>query len=186
MAGTVVKRRFTADEYERMGRAGILSERDRVELVDGEIVTMTPIGPRHAGCVGKATKVFVDAVGDRAIVHPQNPVRLGAYDEPQPDLVLLRPRADSYTTAHPGPGDVLLIVEIADSSLDYDRAVKGHLYAAAGIPEYWLVDLAALTVWRYATPERGAFQDVEPYRRGQSLAPARLPDCVIPVNALLP
>jgi Uma2 family endonuclease len=186
MSGTIVKRRFTADEYERMGQAGILSEGDRVELIGGEVVAMTPIGPRHAGCVGKANKALVTAAGDSAIVHPQNPVRLGEYDEPQPDLVLLRPRADSYTTAHPGSGDVLLIVEIADSSLEYDGSVKATIYAAAGIPEYWIVDLNTDLVRRYLSPESGVYQRIESCRRGQSIAPQLLPACVIEVDALLP
>jgi Uma2 family endonuclease len=186
MSGKIVKRRFTADEYERMGEAGILSEDDRVELIDGEVVAMTPIGPRHAGCVGKATKALVMAAGDSAILHPQNPVRLGAYDEPHPDLVLLRPRADSYTTAHPGPGDTLLIAEIADSSLEYDRGVKAAVYAAAGIPEYWIVDLNMDLVWRHMSPQSGVYQRVETCRRGQSIAPQLLPGCLIAVDALLP
>jgi Uma2 family endonuclease len=186
MSGTIAKRRFTADEYERMGQAGILSEDDRVELIDGEVVAMTPIGPRHAGCVGKANKALVIAAGDSAMVHPQNPVRLGAYDEPQPDLVLLRPRSDCYTTSHPGPEDTLLILEIADSSIEYDRSVKAALYAGAGLPEYWIADLEQEVVWRYTSPLNGAYQRVELYRRGQSIAPQLLPACAIAVDALLP
>jgi Uma2 family endonuclease len=185
MGSTIIKRRFTADEYHRMGEAGILSEDDRVELIDGEVVAMTPIGPRHAGCVIKAIEAFFAAAGSNALVAPQNPVALGVYDEPQPDVVLLRRRADYYTTAHPGPDDTLLIVEIADSSIDYDRNLKAGVYAAAGIPEYWVVDLNADVVWRYTSPERHAFRHVESYRRGHSLTPQLLPSCVIAVDLLL-
>jgi Uma2 family endonuclease len=164
---------------------GILAPEDRVELMDGEIVVMTPIGPRHGACVARATRELVRAAGDAAIVLPQGSVRLDLYYEPQPDLALLRPRGDFYASRHAGPPDILLIVEIADSSLDYDRDVKARVYAAAGIPEYWLADLRANVVWRYRSPDRDQYRDVEPFRRGQSIAVERLPACIIPVDALL-
>ena len=184
MANTVTRRRFTADEYQRMVQVGILPKRG-VELIDGEILVMTPLGNRHVACVGHATRALVRAAGDDAIVQPQGPVRLDLSYEPEPDLVLLRPRADFYASRHRGPGDVLLIIEVADSSLDYDRDVKGPAYATAGIPEYWLADLNANVVWRYLSPERGAYRNVEPYRRGQTIAPHLLPSCVVAVDVLL-
>ncbi|HET9361744.1 MAG TPA: Uma2 family endonuclease, partial [Vicinamibacterales bacterium] len=138
MVSTVTRRRFTADEYQRMGQVGILSEGDRVELIDGEIVVMTAMGPRHNASVSAATRALVRAAHDDAIVLPQGSVRLDLYYEPEPDLVLLRPRADFYASRHAGPADILLIIEIADSSLEYDRDVKAPVYAAAGIQEYWL------------------------------------------------
>lgn len=113
----VDKKRFTADEYARMGEAGILTEDDRVELIDGEIVVMSPIGPRHGACVASANRALVRAAGDAAIVLPQSDVRLALYYQPQPDLTLLRPRDDFYASRHAGPSDVLLVVEIAESSL---------------------------------------------------------------------
>jgi Uma2 family endonuclease len=185
MASAVIKKRFTADEYHRMAEVGILSERDRVELIDGEIIVMAPIGSRHAACVNKANQTLVRAVGDHAIVQPQGPVRLDQYYEPEPDLVLLRPRADFYSSRHGGPEDVLLIIEIADSSLEYDRDVKAPIYAAARIPEYWLADLHANVVWRYLAPQRGRYQSLEPYRGGQSITPLLVPSCEIAVDALL-
>jgi Uma2 family endonuclease len=185
MAGTVIKRRFTVDEYYRMAEVGILSRRDRVELIDGEIVVMSPIGSRHAACVSSANRALINAAGDDAIVQPQGPVRLDLYYEPEPDLALLRARGDFYASRHPGPGDVLLIIEVADSSLEYDRDVKGPAYAAAGIPEYWLADLNANVVWRHSLPERGAYQSVEQFRRGQSITPRLLPTCAVPVDAFL-
>ena len=169
------KRRFTADDYQRMGQVGILSDDDRVELIDGEVVAMTPIGPRHNACVASATRALVRAAGDAAIVLPQGSVRLDLYNEPEPDLVLLRPRADVYASRHAGPEDILLIIEIAASSIECDRDVKARVYADASIPEYWLADLNANLVSRYSTPERGAFQDVERYRRGDSIAPPVAP-----------
>ena len=135
MAGAVIKKRFTADEYQRMGQVGILSDRDRVELIDGEVVAMTPIGPRHNACVNHATRALVRAAGDDAIVQSQGSVRLDPYHEPEPDLVLLRPRTDFYASRLPGPDDIFLIIEIADSSIEYDRDVKARVYAAAGITE---------------------------------------------------
>jgi Uma2 family endonuclease len=185
MPATIIKKRFTADEYQRMGQVGILSEDDRVELIDGEIIAMTPIGTRHNACVSSGTRAFVRGAGDDAIVLPQGSVRLDRYSEPEPDLVLLRPRADFYASRHAGPEDILLIVEIADSSIDYDRDVKARIYAEKGIPEYWLVDLTTNALTRYSSPERGAFHSVEQFRRGQSIAPRLLPACSIAVDVLL-
>jgi Uma2 family endonuclease len=185
MAGIVTRKRFTADEYQRMGQVGILLEGDRVELIDGEVVAMTPIGTRHNASVARANRALVRAAGDEAIVLPQGSVRLDLYSEPQPDLVLMRLRSDFYASRHAGPGDILLIVEIADSSFQYDRDVKGPLYATAGIPEYWLADLNTNLLWRYSVPERRAYRNVEQYNRGQSIAPLLLPACVIDVDVLL-
>jgi Uma2 family endonuclease len=185
MAGIVTRKRFTADEYQRMGQVGILLEGDRVELIDGEIVTMTPIGPRHDACVARANRALVRAAGDDAIVLPQGSVRLDLHSEPQPDFAVLRPRSDFYASRHAGPGDILLLIEIAESSIRYDRQVKAALYARAGIPEYWLADLNTNVVWRYSWPEGGAYKGVDQHRRGQSLAPTLLPTCLIAVDELL-
>lgn len=185
MSDTVVTRRFTVDEYHRMAEAGILRHRERVELMDGEIVVMSPIGPRHGACVGSGNRALVRAAGDDAIVFPQSSVRLDLFYEPEPDLALLRPRDDFYASRHAGPGDIFLIVEIADSSLAYDRDVKAVAYAAAGIPEYWLADLTVNVLWRYLSPERGTYQRLEESRRGQLIAPLQLPTCVVPVDAFL-
>jgi Uma2 family endonuclease len=181
----VTKKRFTADEYHRMAQVGILSRRDRVELIDGEIVVMSPIGSRHAACVSCATRALIRAVDDNAIVQAQSSVRLDLYYEPEPDLVLLRPRADFYATRHRTPGDVLLVVEIADSSLGYDRDTKAPIYAMSGIGEYWLADLAANVVWRYTSAEKSTYRRVEQHRRGESIAPLALPTCVVPVDVFL-
>jgi len=185
MPSGIDKRRFTVDEYYAMARAGILSERDRVELIEGEVVTMTPIGLVHAAAVARATHGLMRSTGERAIVWVQNPIRLDAFNEPQPDLVLLRPREDFYRSAHPGPADVLLVIEMADSSLRYDRDVKASLYARHAIVEYWLVDLAASTVTRYSSPEGGPYLSVAVHTRGDTLAPIALPDCTVIVEDLL-
>ena len=185
MATMVTKKRFTADEYHHMAQVGILAPRDRVELIDGEIVVMTPIGSRHSACVSSATRALINAVGDLAIIQPQGSVRLDLFYEPEPDLALLRPQADFYATQHRTPGDVLLVIEIADSSVAYDRDIKAPLYAMSGIAEYWIADLNANVVWRYSAPERGAYRRVEEHHRGESIAPLQLPTCVVPVDAFL-
>ncbi len=150
----VARRKLDVTEYHRMGAAGILTEEDRVELIEGEIVAMVPIGSDHSSAVARLTRLFVRAAGDRAVVWPQNPVRLSAHSEPQPDVVLLRPREDDYEGRPPSPEDVLLLIEVADSSLRFDRLVKLPLYARHRIPEVWLVDVTTDTmlVSREPTP----------------------------------
>jgi Uma2 family endonuclease len=176
MAIEVRKKRFTVDEYEQMGRAGIFGEDDRVELIDGGIVEMTPIGSQHAGCVTRITNLFARRVGDRAIVSVQNPIRLGVHDEPQPDVVLLRPRDDFYSRFHPGPHDVLLVIEVSDASTVYDRDTKVPLYARAGIPDAWRVDIQADLVEVYRDPSPEGYSQMQSVRRGGRLAPGLLPD----------
>lgn len=146
------ERRFTVDEYYRMGEAGIFGEDDRVELLDGQIYVMSPIGSEHASCVDRLTRLFVRRAGDDVIVRIQNPIRLNEASEPEPDLALLHPRDDAYASEHPGPEDTMLVVEVADTSLSFDRDVKLPLYAAAGLPEVWLVDLEADTIHVYRDP----------------------------------
>jgi Uma2 family endonuclease len=149
------RRLFTVDEFRQMAEIGIFGEDDRVELLAGEIVEMTPIGQRHAGCVNDLNRVFSDALGSRVIVSVQNPIRLGEHSEPQPDLALLRFRADFYRDAHPGPADVLLVVEVAETSAATERADKVPLYGRAGVREAWVIDLGSslVDVYRQPSPE---------------------------------
>ena len=139
----VTRRRFTADEYGQMLRSGILGEDDRVELVDGEIVELRPIGSAHAAQVKRLATLLHRVAADYAIVSVQDPIHLDERSEPQPDLALLRFRDDFYAARHPTPADVLLIVEVSDSSVAYNREVKLPLYAQSGISEVWLIDQAA-------------------------------------------
>ena len=125
-----------------MGEAGILGAADRVELIDGEIIDMSPIGALHAAIVARLASYFSQRLGGAAVVWCQNPVRLDDISEPEPDIVILRPRADFYMTAHPGPTDVLLVIEVSDTSLAYDLGTKVPLYARHGIPETWVIDAA--------------------------------------------
>lgn len=179
MAVAVTRRRFTADEYQEMGRAGILREADRVELIDGEVLAMSPIGAPHNGAVNRLNRLFSARAGDAAIVQVQGAVRLDPYSEPQPDLVLLRPRDDFYGTALAGPDDILLAVEVAQSSLAYDREVKADLYARRGIAEYWLVDLTSGVLTRYSEPANGRYRTVEAVPPDVPFAPRLLPSSVV-------
>ncbi|MGH8729931.1 MAG: Uma2 family endonuclease [Burkholderiales bacterium] len=141
MSAEPARRHFNVTEYYRMGEAGVFSEDDRVELIQGEIVEMSPIGIRQAACVDRLARLLQQQVGQHCIVRVQNPVRLNELSEPQPDIVLLKQRDDFYASRHPLPEDVLLIIEVAESSAGYDRKTKAPLYAAAKIPELWIVDL---------------------------------------------
>jgi Uma2 family endonuclease len=156
--------RFTVPEYDRMIDAGILKEDARVELIRGEIVAKMPIGDAHIATVNRLNRLFVRAVGDSAIVSIQNPVRL-ADSEPEPDVTLLRPRDDFYASGKPGAADVLLLIEVAESSLEHDRQDKAPLYAENGIVEYWIVNLVdrCLEVHRGPQPN-GTYADVRTLR----------------------
>jgi Uma2 family endonuclease len=187
LMGTDIQRRlFTVREYYRLAETGILNEDDHVELIDGEIVKMTPIGSAHAGCVNRLNALLQKCFGGRGIVSVQNPIRLDAYTEPQPDLSVLSPRDDSYAAGHPGPEDVLLVVEVADSSLQYDRDVKTMVYAAAGIPEMWLVDLKGEHVDVFTSPQRTHYATRWRSHRGQRVLSTVLLTDPIDVDAILP
>ena len=155
------RHRLTVAEYYRMGEVGILPQDARVELVEGEVIDMPPIGSPHAGTVDYVADVFRLAYSGRAIVRAQNPVFLDLHSEPQPDIALLRSRPDFYRSAHPTPADVLLIVEVADISLAYNTQIKLPLYARHGIPEVWLVDLPNRRFLVHCTPTQMRFQDVQ-------------------------
>jgi Uma2 family endonuclease len=177
--------RYSVDDYEQMIERGILTENDRVELIRGEIVDKMSIGDRHAACVNRLNRLLGKKAGDTAIVAIQNPVRL-ADSEPEPDVALLRPRGDFYATGKPEPADVLLAIEVADSSLDYDRDVKRPMYGEAGIAEYWIVNLIdeCLEVHRQPQPD-GTYRDVQTLRRGQQVDVALLPAITMHVDELL-
>ena len=177
--------RFTAEQYHEMGEAGIFYTDDRVELIDGEIIKMNPIGDPHAGTVNRLNVELVERIGRTAIVAPQNPVRLAEHQEPEPDLAILRFRADFYATLGPQPDDILLLIEVADSTVEFDRRVKGPLYARNGIPEYWLVDLTREHVVVFREPDPEGYQSMRAHRRGESLTLAMLPDVTIAVDDIL-
>jgi Uma2 family endonuclease len=161
MALQVARRQFTVTEYDRMIAAGILQEHDRVELIDGEILEMSPIGSRHAACVNCLNTLFTRQAGDAAIISVQNPIRLNDYTEPEPDIAVLKPSDDFYVTAHPTVEDILLVIEVAETSLEYDREIKIPRYAQAGIPEVWLLDLQHQLVMVYTQPKNDAYQVIK-------------------------
>lgn len=166
MSVQIAKHCFTVAEYERMSEVGIFTEDDRVELISGEIVEMSPIGKRHVACVNRLTKLLVQAVGSSAIISVQNPIRLDDYSEPQPDVAVLKPRDDFYEQALPTPRDVLLIIEVCDATLEYDRQIKLPLYARAGIPEVWLVNHTDEQIETYARPVGAEHQLTGRIQRG--------------------
>ena len=159
-----------------MGEAGIFGPEERVELIEGEIIEMSPISPRHAGCVINATRLFITRLGDRAVVSPQNPVVIQPRSEPQPDLLLLRPRAVSYSREHPTPEDVLLAVEVADTTVRFDRLVKARLYARVGIAEFWLSLTTDGLVEVYRGPGPDGYASVTQHGAGQTLSPLAFPE----------
>jgi Uma2 family endonuclease len=176
---------FTVDEVYQMLAAGILTEDDRVELIEGELIKMSPIGERHAACVKKANALFNRLVGQQALVSVQDPILLNNYSEPQPDLALLKPRQDYYAQAKPTPADVLLIVEVADSSIDYDRRIKMSLYARAAVPAVWLIDLNADAIEVYTQPAGGAYRALQTARRGDRLTLETLPGLTVMADDIL-
>ena len=179
------RRRFTTAEYHRMAEAGVLTEDDRVELLDGEIVAMSPIGSRHSGTVNRLNMLFAQRLGSRAIVSVQNPIVLDDYSEPQPDLAILAARADYYVGAHPRPADVLLAIEVMETSGSYDRALKLPLYARRRLREVWLVDLAGGAVDVHRRPSPSGYRERQRLALGDRIAPLAFPRMKLQVGELL-
>jgi Uma2 family endonuclease len=186
MAAQPVRHRFTVDEYYRMAEAGILSWNDRVELIEGEIVDMSPIGVRHAQCVDRLTMLLSSISLGKAVVRVQSPIRLDERSEPQPDLTLLRLRDYSHDDRHPGPDDVLLLIEVSDTTLTMDQKAKLPLYARVAIPEVWIVNLQQDRVEVYAQPEGDSYKMVLLAVRGQSIPVPTFTAAHMQVEAILP
>jgi Uma2 family endonuclease len=182
MAVSVPRRLFTVDEYYEMARVGILKPDERVELLDGEIVPMSAIRSPHAWCVHRLNRQF-SAFPDRCLVHVQNPIRLNDRSEPEPDIALLQ--LDTPEDRHPGPDDVYLVIEVADSSIRVDRGRKRRMYANAGIPEFWIVDLDADRIEVYREPMRSRYRSVALFGRGDTVHPQFAPDIAIDVSRVL-
>ena len=185
MAVQLARRPFTAAEYHRLIEAGILTEDDRVELLDGEIIQMAPIGPRHAACVNRLTDLLSNKVRKIAMVSVQNPIQLSEYSEPQPDIALVKRRPDFYAQAHPAPADVLVAIEVADTTVEGDRQVKIPAYARAGIAEAWLVDLASDRIEIHTQPAGGIYQEVRFFLRGQRVASRSIPQLKLKADDIL-
>jgi Uma2 family endonuclease len=183
MVTHATRRRFTVAEYEEMASAGILHEDDRVELIMGEVVEMSPIGGRHIACVNRLNRLLNRHLDERFIVSVQNPLRLSPNSEPQPDLAILNNH--DYGGEPPTAADALLVIEVADSSRDYDRGTKLPIYAAAGIAESWLIDLVAGGIERHTEPGANGYRLIARAGRGESLASVVVPALTLSVDAVL-
>lgn len=183
-APLLTRHRLTVADYYRMGEVGIFAPNARIELIEGEVIDMAPIGTRHAAAVTRLNRAATATVGTRAIVSVQNPLRLSDLSEPEPDLMLLKPRADFYAEAHPTAGDVLLLIEVADSSARYDREIKLPLYARHGVGEVWIVDLEARLLRFHRAPADGAYTEVSTTGRPGPTPVAALPGAAIDLSAI--
>ncbi len=170
--------KLSFEDYQRMAEAGILTEDSRVELIEGVIVEMPPIGSYHAGIVDQILRLFASQLTS-AVLRIQSPIRLGNYTEPEPDIVLLKPRNDFYKKSLPQPEDILLIIEVADSSIDYDRKIKIPLYAEHGIPEVWLIDLTLQQIEVYLEPSKDGFRKLLRPAPETALSPALVPEITL-------
>jgi Uma2 family endonuclease len=179
------RHRWTVADYHKMGKVGLLSQDARVELIDGEIVEMAPIGSQHAGQVNHLVGLLWNRLYGKAVITGQNPVLLGDYGEPQPDIAVLRWRDDYYKSAHPKPEDILLLIEVADTTARYDREVKVPLYARHNILEVWLLDLPQQHLEVYRDPADGKYTQVSCHRTGL-LSPRQFPEAVVELADLFP
>ncbi len=177
--------RLNISQYHQMNEAGILSENDKVELINGEIIEMSPIGRRHAACVDRINRLFSNILGIKVIVRVQNPIILNNLSEPKPDIALLQPRADFYESGHPQPKDIFLLIEVADSSLEYDRDVKIPLYASSGITEVWLVDIYEQMIIVYRYPSENGYSEIQKLSRGEKMSIQAFPEVNLVVEDIL-
>ena len=179
-------RKFTVEEYHRMAEAGILYPDERVELIDGEVIAMAPIGPLHAETVEHWSNAIKERIPRQYIVRSQNPITLGENLQPIPDLAIVRRRTGGYYGSHPEPDEIIVVIEVSDSSLAHDRDVKVPLYAQANIPETWLMNLVEDCIERFTHPGPNGYANHTIYRRGDRISPSTLPDVEFAVDDLLP
>jgi Uma2 family endonuclease len=180
-----MRHRFTVEEYEQMAEAGVVASDVRLELLDGEVVEMSPIGSLHAACVKRLHLLLTEAIGRRAVIGVQDPTVVGSHSEAQPDISVLRWKDDFYAAAHPRSDDVLLLVEVADTSVASDRRAKVPIYAVGGIAECWLVDLNAEVVEVYRRPVGGIYKERRDAARGETVCPTAFPDVTLAVDDIL-
>jgi Uma2 family endonuclease len=180
-----VQHRFSVEDYHRMAKAGVLKPDARVELLDGRIIDMSPIGPFHGGVVNRINRWFSIHARGRWLVSAQNPLRLDDYSEPEPDLMLLKPASDDYTSRHPRPEDVFLLIEVSDTTLDYDRKEKLPAYGRAGIPVVWILNLNDRIIEVYREPHFTGYGSLRTLRAGDTAVPLAFADAAVDVSELL-
>lgn len=185
METEVARKKFTVDEYHRMGEAGIFHPEARLELIEGEILEMSPVGTRHIAAVNRATALFAARLAGRAMVSVQNPVTLDRYSEPQPDILLARFREDYYASQRIGPGDTRLAIEVSDTTIRHDRGRKMPLYARTGIPELWIADLGGEQILVHRDPRPDGYRAAFSRVRGEEVAAAAFPDVIFRVEELI-
>lgn len=181
---TPTRHKLSVEDYHRLGEVGILSEDSRVELLEGELIEMAPIGGPHMAVVNRLNRLLVLAVGDLGVVSVQNPVRLPPHSEPQPDVAILKPRAGDAASAVPGPDDVLLMIEVADTTLTFDRTTKLNLYAKAGIAECWIVNLQSRCIEVYREPTAEGYSNKVDFQIGETVSPQALPAVQLAVTEI--
>lgn len=186
MITSPLRYQFSVDEYTRMHEMGILAEDARVELLDGEIYTMSPLGPLHIALVNRLNKLLMHQIGDDAWVSVQNSVRLDDYSEPQPDIAVLRLRDDAYEQALARPDDILLIIEIADTSLAYDRDQKLPRYAASTVGEVWIIDANQQMIEQYTEPVQGQYMQMHRYLKGHTIQSKIVPQIQFTTDRIFP
>ena len=185
MSAEVETYRFSVEEFNKLGEAGIFDEDDRVELLDGDIIVMSPIGMQHAGVVMRLNSVLPRRLGERALLNPQNPAVIDEFSEPQPDIMLLKPRQDFYTSKHPGPEDILLLIEVSDTTLAYDRGRKLRKYAECGITEVWIVNLKNQTIEQYREPSLSGYSQSRIHRRDEEITIEAFSEVLFAVEELI-
>ena len=185
MSVEIAKHWITVEEYDRMATAGVFAADARLELIEGEILEMSPVGKRHAACIGRLTEVLSKHMSGRAILWVQNPIRLNDLSVPQPDVALLRKRDDFYENELPKPYDVLLIVEVADSTVGYDREIKLKLYARAGIAEVWIANLPDAGIEIYIAPSGDAYRTAARVGRGARIVSPTVSGLTLEADTLL-
>lgn len=182
---TVEPLRFTVEQFEQMGLAGILDPEVGYELLDGVITVMSPVGPPHAGVVSRIAELMILRLAGRVTVHVQNPVKLGRRSEPQPDVVVARRRRDFYASAHPAAEDIHLAIEVADSTLRTDRLVKLPMYARQGVAEVWIVNIVDAVVEVSTRPAGEGYAELRSFRGAEQFSPGAFPDLVLTAADLL-
>ncbi|NEP05139.1 MAG: Uma2 family endonuclease [Okeania sp. SIO2G4] len=185
MSVQLLRRLFTVDQYYKMLEAGVFTENERVELIRGEIITMSPMGIRHAGCVNRLNELFFLRLAQTVTVGIQIPVRLNNNSEPEPDISLLQRRPDFYETQQPQPENVFLLIEVSDTTVKYDQEVKIPLYAENNIVEVWLVNLTEECLEVYRQPTANGYEIVQTFQRGETLSIQALPNVTFTVDEIL-